>query len=95
MDAAYVWMRQKRVQGSHFATRAQCAEANRLVMEGQIQPCTSRVFEFNATPEPHHLMRTNTHPGGNMAILVQAPARGLRNLAETLDYIRANRSDAA
>jgi crotonyl-CoA carboxylase/reductase len=95
MDAAYVWMRQKRIQGSHFATRAQCAEANRLVMEGKIQPCTSRVFDFDETPEPHRLMRANTHPGGNMAILVQAPARGLRNLAETLEFLRAHRTQAA
>jgi crotonyl-CoA carboxylase/reductase len=94
-DAAYVWMRQKRVQGSHFATRLQCAEANRLVMEGHIDPCTSQVFEFDQTPMPHALMRANTHPGGNMSILVQAPARGLRNLQETLEYLRANRTAAA
>ena len=36
----------------------------------------------------------NTHPGGNMAILVQAPARGLHNLQETLDYLRLHH-DAA
>jgi crotonyl-CoA carboxylase/reductase len=94
MDAAYVWMRQKRIQGSHFATRAQCAEANRLVIEGHIDPCTSRVFDFDETPEPHTLMRTNTHPGGNMAILVQAPARGLRNLQETIEYLRQRQNAA-
>jgi crotonyl-CoA carboxylase/reductase len=88
MDAAYVWMRQKRIQGSHFASRRQAAEANRLVHEGRIDPCLSRTFEFEATPLPHALMRANQHPGGNMAILVQAPARGLRNLAETLAWQR-------
>jgi crotonyl-CoA carboxylase/reductase len=86
MDAAYIWMRQKRIQGSHFATRRECAEANRLVMDGEIDPCLSRVFEFEATAEPHRLMRANAHPGGNMSILVQAPARGLHNLAETLEH---------
>jgi crotonyl-CoA carboxylase/reductase len=95
MDAAYIWMRQKRIQGSHFATRMQCAEANRLVMEGHIDPCLSRTFEFEATPEPHTLMRANQHPGGNMSILVQAPARGLHNYAETLAAIRQSGSAAA
>jgi crotonyl-CoA carboxylase/reductase len=94
MDAAYIWMRQKRIQGSHFATRAQSAEANRLVMERAVDPCLSRTFEFAETALPHTLMRANTHPGGNMAILVQAPARGLRNMQETLDFLRARR-DAA
>ena len=95
MDAAYVWMRQKRIQGSHFATRAQAAEANRLMCERVVEPCLSRTFEFHETAEPHSLMRANTHPGGNMAILVQAPARGLRNTAETLAFIRAQRNAAA
>jgi len=30
-DARYVWMRQKRIQGSHFATLKQAAEANQLM----------------------------------------------------------------
>ncbi len=82
-DAAYVWMRQKRIQGSHFATLAQAAAANRLVIEGKIDPCLSRVFEFDETPEPHELMRHNAHPPGNMAILVNARRRGLLNLSDT------------
>jgi crotonyl-CoA carboxylase/reductase len=95
MDAAYIWMRQKRVQGSHFATRAQCAEANRLVIEGHVDPCMSRVFEFGEMTEPHTLMRANLHPGGNMAVLVQAPVRGLHNMNETLAYLRKHDSHAA
>jgi crotonyl-CoA carboxylase/reductase len=82
-DAAYVWMRTKRIQGSHFATLAQAAAANRLVINGKIDPCLSRVFEFDETPLPHELMRENKHPPGNMAILVNARRRGLLNLADT------------
>jgi crotonyl-CoA carboxylase/reductase len=88
MDAAYIWMRQKRIQGSHFATRAQSAEANRLVMERAVDPCLSQTFDFAETALPHTLMRANAHPGGNMAILVQAPARGLHNMAETVEFLR-------
>src|SRR5689334_23748709 len=32
-DARYVWMRQKRIQGSHFANLLQASQANRLVVE--------------------------------------------------------------
>ena len=43
----------------------------------------TRVFEFRETGECHQLMRENLHPSGNMSILVNAPRRGLKNLAET------------
>ncbi len=82
-DAAYVWMRQKRIQGSHFATLAQAAAANRLVIAGKIDPCLSRVFPFEETAAPHDLMFRNEHPPGNMAILVNARKRGLLNLEDT------------
>jgi crotonyl-CoA carboxylase/reductase len=82
-DAAYVWMRQKRIQGSHFATLEQAAEANRLVMAHKVDPCLSQVFPFEETARPHMLMRANQHPPGNQAILVNAPREGLRNLEET------------
>ncbi len=41
-DARYVWMRQKRIQGSHFANLLQASQANRLVVERRIDPCMSR-----------------------------------------------------
>ena len=82
-DAAYVWMRTKRIQGSHFATLAQAGAANRLVINGKVDPCLSQVFEFDETAKPHELMRKNLHPPGNMAILVNARKRGLLNLDDT------------
>jgi crotonyl-CoA carboxylase/reductase len=82
LDLRYHWMRQKRFQGSHFANDEQSAGANRLVMEGKMDPCLSRVFPFEGTGECHQLMRDNKHPSGNMAILVNAPRPGLRTLAE-------------
>ena len=82
LDLRYHWMRQKRFQGSHFANDDQAAGANRLVMEGKMDPCLSRVFPFDATGECHQLMRDNLHPSGNMAILINAPREGLKTLAE-------------
>ncbi len=81
-DASYVWMRQKRIQGSHFATMYQADTANHAVMNGRIRPAMSTVFEWERIPEAHDLMMNNLHPSGNMALMVQAPRRGLKTLAE-------------
>jgi crotonyl-CoA carboxylase/reductase len=75
-DARYVWMRQKRIQGSHFANMKQAAEANRLVLEGRIDPCLSEVFPWNELPEAHTRMLRNQHSPGNMAVLVHASSKG-------------------
>jgi crotonyl-CoA carboxylase/reductase len=71
-DARYVWMRQKRIQGSHFASLKQAAEANRLVISGKIDPCLSEVFAWDELAHAHQKMRLNEHAPGNMAVLVNA-----------------------
>jgi crotonyl-CoA carboxylase/reductase len=82
LDLRYHWMRQKRLQGSHFANDDQARGANDLVIARKVDPCLSRVFGFAETAACHQLMRDNLHPSGNMAILVNAPRPGLRTLAE-------------
>ncbi|HKX25536.1 MAG TPA: crotonyl-CoA carboxylase/reductase [Actinomycetota bacterium] len=79
-DLRYLWMRQKRLQGSHFANDEQSAAFNRLVMEGRVDPCLSRTFSFQEIPAAHQLMSENAHPEGNMAALVSAPREGLTDL---------------
>ncbi|WOH63880.1 crotonyl-CoA carboxylase/reductase [Bradyrhizobium sp. BWA-3-5] len=74
MDARFVWMRQKRVQGSHFANPYQLWEANRLVLDRRIDPCLSEVFTWAGIPRAHTKMWRNQHQPGNMAVLVQASA---------------------
>ncbi|HEX2691815.1 MAG TPA: crotonyl-CoA carboxylase/reductase, partial [Kofleriaceae bacterium] len=82
LDLRYHWMRQKRLQGSHFANDDQARGVNDLVITRKVDPCLSRVFAFTETGDCHQLMRDNLHPSGNMAILVNAPRPGLRTLAE-------------
>jgi len=82
LDLRYHWMRQKRLQGSHFANDDQARGVNDLVIAGKVDPCMSRVFAFGDTAACHQLMRDNLHPSGNMAILVNSPRPGLRTLAE-------------
>lgn len=78
LDLRYHWMRQKRLQGSHFANDAQAKGFNDLVIAGKIDPCASKVFRFDETGECHQLMRDNQHPSGNMAILVNATKPGMK-----------------
>ena len=56
MDARYLWMHQKRVQGSHFANLMQAAQANKLVVERRIDPCMSEVFPWAQIPKAHMRM---------------------------------------
>ncbi|MEK9281030.1 crotonyl-CoA carboxylase/reductase [Bradyrhizobium sp. ISRA442] len=78
-DGRYVWMRQKRIQGSHFANLKQASAANRLVLDHRISPCMSEVFSWNEIPLAHTKMWKNNHKAGNTAVLVNAVRVGCRN----------------
>ena len=82
LDLRYHWMRQKRLQGSHFANDDQARGLNDLVIAGKVDPCNSKVFAFADTGTCHQLMRENLHPSGNMSILVNTPRPGLKTLAD-------------
>ncbi|MEJ0078869.1 MAG: crotonyl-CoA carboxylase/reductase [Alphaproteobacteria bacterium] len=84
-DARYVWMRQKRIQGSHFAHLKQASAANQFVLDRRIDPCMSKVFSWEKIPDAHTLMMKNQHPPGNMAVLVNAPRPGCRTLDDVLE----------
>ncbi|RLT36167.1 MAG: crotonyl-CoA carboxylase/reductase [Chloroflexi bacterium] len=81
VDLRYLWMRQKRLQGSHFASTEQCAAFNQLVMDTRIDPCLSQTFAFDQVGESHQAMYENRHAPGNMAILVNAPREGMTTLS--------------
>jgi len=84
-DARYVWMRQKRIQGSHFAHLKQASAANQFVLDRRIDPCMSEVFAWEQIPQAHMKMWKNQHPPGNMAVLVNARRAGLRNLDDVIE----------
>ncbi len=85
MDARYLWMHQKRVQGSHFAHLKQAAAANKLMVERRLDPSMSEVFAWEDIPAAHMKMWKNEHKPGNMAVLVQAPRTGLRTFEDVLE----------
>ncbi len=76
VDLRYLWMRQKRLEGSHFANDEQCYALNDLAIAGKLDPCLSRTFPWAELPDSHQLMHENQHPSGNMSILVGATELG-------------------
>ena len=72
VDLRYLWMRSKRLQGSHFANDADAIAFNAMVEAGQVDPCLRRTWAFDEVGLAHQLMFENRHPMGNMAILVGA-----------------------
>jgi crotonyl-CoA carboxylase/reductase len=85
LDARFFWMRQKRMQGSHFANLKQASAANQMVLARQVDPCMSEVFAWHDIPRAHDKMRNNQHKPGNMAVLVQARRPGLRTLEDAIE----------
>jgi crotonyl-CoA carboxylase/reductase len=85
MDARYLWMHQKRVQGSHFANLMQASAANKLVMARRIDPCMSEVYSWADIPKAHMKMWKNEHRPGNMAVLVSSPTTGLKTLDDAIE----------
>jgi len=71
-DVRHLWMRQKRIIGSHFANAYEAERANRLIAEGKIVPYVDKVFPFEKTAEAHAEMAGNRHMG-KMVITVGAP----------------------
>ncbi|KFB76050.1 MAG: crotonyl-CoA carboxylase/reductase [Candidatus Accumulibacter sp.] len=76
VDLRYLWMRQKRLQGSHFANTEQANQMNELALRGLLDPCMSRVFTYEELPIAHQLMHDNKHPHGNMSVLIGATEFG-------------------
>ena len=85
LDARFMWMRQKRMQGSHFANLKQASLANDMVISRKVDPCMSEVFAWSDIPRAHEKMRRNEHKPGNMAVLVQASRPGMRTLEEATE----------
>jgi crotonyl-CoA carboxylase/reductase len=72
VDLRFLWMRQKRLQGSHCASLREGREVTRLIDQGAVDPCLSRTFGFEEIGLAHQLLHENKHPAGNMAVLVNA-----------------------
>jgi crotonyl-CoA carboxylase/reductase len=80
VDLRYLWMRQKRLQGSHFANDEQAGAFNQLVIDGKIDPCLGETYSFEDIGKCHQLMYEGKQPLGVMAALVSAKRTGMREV---------------
>jgi crotonyl-CoA carboxylase/reductase len=80
VDLRYLWMRQKRLQGSHFANDEQAGAFNQLVIDGKIDPCLGETYSFEDIGKCHQLMFEGKQPLGVMAALVSAKRTGMREV---------------
>lgn len=75
-DNRYLWMKLKRVIGSHVANLQEQWEANRLIELGSIVPTMSAVYPLAEVAEAARLVQSNRHIG-KVAVLCAATEPGL------------------
>jgi len=80
VDVRYLWYMQKRYQGSHLFNDEQAAAFNDLVRGGKVRTTLGHTYDYAQTALAHQLMGEGRLPEGNVAVLVNAPERGLRDL---------------
>jgi crotonyl-CoA reductase len=75
-DNRYLWMKLKRIVGSHIANLQEQWECNRLVQSGRIRPMLSAVYDLSDAAEATRLVQRNEHVG-KVGVLCLAPRAGL------------------
>jgi crotonyl-CoA reductase len=75
-DNRYLWMKLKRVIGSHGANYQESVEANRLLELGLVVPALSRVHPLDQVAEATRSVQLNAH-SGKVGVLCLAPQEGL------------------
>ncbi|MBW3658671.1 MAG: crotonyl-CoA carboxylase/reductase [Actinobacteria bacterium] len=75
-DNRYLWMKLKRILGSHFANYNEAYAANELVDLGMIHPILSKTYPLAESAQGVYEMHHNLHTG-KIGILVNAPEEGM------------------
>jgi crotonyl-CoA reductase len=75
-DNRRLWMRLKRVVGSHAANWQEAMESNRLIAMGRILPALSKVFTLDRAAEAVREVQLNRHVG-KVGVLCLAEHEGL------------------
>ncbi|WP_067467652.1 crotonyl-CoA carboxylase/reductase [Actinomadura macra] len=75
-DNRYLWMKLKRVIGSHVANLQEQWECNRLIGMGRVMPAMSALYPLDEAPEAARLVQRNRHIG-KVGVLCLAPEPGL------------------
>jgi crotonyl-CoA reductase len=75
-DNRYLWMKLKRIIGSHIANLQEMVECARLFERGQIAPVVSEVHPLAEVAEATRRVQLNQHIG-KVGVLCLAPEPGL------------------
>jgi crotonyl-CoA reductase len=92
-DNRYLWMKLKRIIGSHAANLHEMTECNRLVEMGRVGPVLSEVYPLTAIGEATRLVQLNKHMGKvGVLCLANEPGLGVTDprLRERLGAERLN-----
>lgn len=81
LDLRYLWMRSKRLQGSHGSNTRENRAVIRLMSEGRLDPCITWCGRFDDIAEGHQRLFENRQGLGNFAVLVNATSHGLTTLS--------------
>jgi crotonyl-CoA carboxylase/reductase len=82
VDVRYLWYMQKRYQGSHLFNDDQAEAFNRLVVDGAVRTTLGHAYDYAEAGHVHQLMADGNLPEGNVAVLINAPGRGLTDLPQ-------------
>jgi crotonyl-CoA reductase len=75
-DNRYLWMKLKRVIGSHGANLREQWDCNRLIESGRVVPTISEVYPLEQVADAVRQVQVNGHIG-KVAVLCLAPGEGL------------------
>jgi crotonyl-CoA carboxylase/reductase len=81
VDVRYLWYLQKRYQGSHLFNDEQATAFNDLVRAQRIRTTLGHTYRYEDAGHVHQLMGDGSLPEGNVAVLVNAPEPGLKDLS--------------
>lgn len=69
-DLRYLWLQNKRIQGSHYANPQECINFNNLVQQKVISPLRGATYSFEELPDALQLMHMNKLNPGSVAIRI-------------------------
>jgi crotonyl-CoA carboxylase/reductase len=70
IDLRHIWMRQKRIQGSHYADLVDINAFHDLVLRGQFQPHVGRTYPFSELAAAHEVLCSGEAEAGKVAVIV-------------------------
>lgn len=74
LDLRFLWLRRKRLQGSHFGELEHCFAYTKLIADGTLSPLLTHTYAFEEVPEAVQRMADNTQPPGNSAVRIGSAA---------------------